>query len=132
MLNALIVRAMGLGLRVTYRDLGRRNGELTRNGLVILNPNRREWMQRCTLAHEMGHWWHGHDWTRDHDRPADERQADQYAAELLISPLEYALAESLHGPHPGAIAKELEVTRNLVTLWQETRASDLRRMPEAM
>lgn len=89
-------------------------------------------MQRCTLAHEMGHWFHGHDWTRDHDRLADERQADQYAAELLISPLEYAIAEQLHGPHPGAIAKELEVTRNLVTLWQQTREGGSRRMPEAV
>lgn len=109
---------MRLGLRVAYRDLGRRNGELTSGGLILVNPRKHRIVQRCTVAHEMGHWHYGHDWTRDHNRAKDEWQADLYAARLLISAAEYALAEHLHGPHPGAIAKELEVTRRLVEVWQ--------------
>lgn len=115
-------RATALGLTVIWKDLGRRNGELTSGGFVILNPRRREWMQRCTLAHEMGHWWHGHDWRGRHDRERDEREADTYAAKLLISPVDYALAERTVGEHPGALAKELGVTRRMVELWQATLA----------
>lgn len=36
-----------------------------------------------------------------------ERRADEFAARLLISPIEYRLAESLHDGHIGAIAYEL-------------------------
>lgn len=118
-MNTVVAHAMGLGLRVKWRDLGRRNGELTSGGLILVNPRKPQIVQRCTVAHEAGHYWHGHDWTRSHDRARDEWQADLYAARLLISPAEYALAECLHGPHPGAIAKELDVTRRLVEVWQQ-------------
>lgn len=118
-MQSLIHRAMALGLEVVWRDLGRRNGELTSGGFVVLNPRATYAAQRCTLAHEMGHWWHGHDWRGRHDRERDERQADTYAARLLISPLEYALAERTVGEHPGALAKELGVTRRLVELRRE-------------
>lgn len=115
----VVAHAMRLGLRVKYRDLGRRNGELTSGGLILVNSRKPQIVQRCTVAHEVGHFWYGHDWTRDHDRARDEWQADSYAARLLISPVDYALAETLHGPHPGAIAKELEVTRRLVEIWRQ-------------
>jgi len=117
-MQKVVAHAMGLGLRVKWRDLGRRNGELTSGGLILVNPRKPRIVQRCTVAHEAGHYWHGHDWTRDHDRARDEWQADSYAAQLLISTAEYALAEHLHGPHPGAIAKELDVTRRIVEVWQ--------------
>lgn len=118
-MQGLFSQARALGLEVVWRDLGRRNGELTSGGFVILNPHRSLMIQRCTLAHEMGHWWHGHDWRGRHDRERDERQADTYAARLLISPAEYALAERLSGSHAGALAKELGVTRRMVELWRE-------------
>lgn len=115
----VVAHAMGLGLRVKWRDLGRRNGELTSGRLILVNSRKPQIVQRCTVAHEAGHFAYGHDWTRDHDRAKDEWQADSYAARLLISPAEYALAEYLHGPHAGALAKELEVTRRLVEVWQQ-------------
>lgn len=99
---------------------------LTKGGIVVLNPRRTMLTQRVTLAHEMGHWHHGHDWTIDHDRERDEREADTYAARLLISPAEYALAEHLVGSHPGAIAAELGVTRRLVQLWRDDYGQPLR------
>lgn len=118
-MDELIAYAEVMGLRVKWRDLGRRSGELTSSGLILLNPRRCVLTQRVTLAHECGHWALGHDWTRDHDRERDERQADAYAAQLLISPVEYAIAEQIVGCHPGALAKELGVTRRLIELWQD-------------
>jgi len=76
-------------------------------------------LQRVAVAHECGHWAHGHDWTRDHDRPRDERQADTYAARLLITAEAYASAEAIVGGHPGALARELNVTARLVDLWRQ-------------
>ena len=125
-MQPLIDQARALGLGVTYRELGRRSGMLTKGGIVVLNPRRTMLTQRVTLAHEMGHWHHGHDWTIDHDRERDEREADTYAARLLISPAEYALAEHLVGSHPGAIAAELGVTRRLVQLWRDDCGQPLR------
>lgn len=48
-----------------------------------------------------------------------ERRADEFAARLLISPIEYRLAESLHDGHIGAIAYELGVTVRLVEVWRD-------------
>lgn len=73
--------------------------------------------QRCVLAHELGHLHYGHDLRSRHDVPTDECKADLYAARLLISPNEYALAEALH-PSSGAITAELGVFKHLVELWQ--------------
>lgn len=117
---------MRLGLRIAYRDLGRRNGELTRGGLIVVNHNKPVVVQRCTVAHEMGHWHYGHDWTRDHNRERDERQADMYAAKLLICSHEYATAERVHGPYTSPIARELGVTPQLVRVWQEHAAQGYR------
>lgn len=124
----LMNRATALGLRVVWRDLGRRNGELTSGGFVVLNPLKNEATQKVTLAHEMGHWAYGHDWRQRHDRERDERQADAYAARLLISPADYALAEHLVGPHAGALAKELEVTRRLIQVWQASMAKGMAKL----
>lgn len=118
-MDSIIAHAMELGLGVKWRDLGRRSGELTSQGLILLNPRKSMLTQRITLAHECGHWWHGHDWTREHDVERDERQADTYAARLLINPVEYAMAEKIVGHHPGALAKELGVTARLIELWRD-------------
>lgn len=118
-MDELIVHAETLGLRVKFDNLGRRSGELRRSGLVLLNHRKSLLTQRMTLAHECGHAWHGHDWTLYHDRERDEREADVYAARLLIRTEDYAYAERIVGDHPGAIAKELGVTRHLVDLWRE-------------
>jgi Zn-dependent peptidase ImmA (M78 family) len=115
-----------MGLRVAYRNLGRHSGYLFGGGLVILNHRHHLGAQRVTLAHEMGHWHLGHDWTREHSKMRDEREADQYAARLLITAEAYACAERECGTHPGAIARELGVTRRLVELRREDFARDVR------
>ena len=73
----------------------------------------------AVLAHELGHHHYGHRCVIDdvaHVR--QERQADEYAAELLISVRDYRAAEKMYGPHDGAIAHHLGVTPRLVQAWR--------------
>lgn len=125
-MDTIIARAESMGLRVTFRDIGSRTGYLYGGGLVVLNHRHHVNAQREALAHEMGHAHHGHDWSREHDVARDERQADQYAARLLITVNDYAAAEVACGAHPGALARELGVTRRLVELRREDFARDVR------
>lgn len=128
----LIEHAAGLGLRVKFAGRGRRAAELHSSGMIVVNPTRVPRIQRMAVAHECGHWVHGHDWSAAHDRPRDERQADTYAARLLITPVAYREAESVVGCHPGALARELGVTRGLVELWRADYLAEvgvLRRVP---
>ncbi|MCK7676204.1 ImmA/IrrE family metallo-endopeptidase [Corynebacterium pygosceleis] len=75
--------------------------------------------QLCTLAHELGHAYLEHQpgvggWFD----ARQEREADEYAARMLIAPAEYALAETMYGPDARAIAAELGVTPHLVETWR--------------
>ncbi|MFI2703502.1 ImmA/IrrE family metallo-endopeptidase [Cellulosimicrobium composti] len=117
----LINYAIGRGWGLKYRDLGRRNGQYSQ-GLITINDRRRtHFTIRMTLAHEIGHAHHDHPWTDDPETWASyEREAAVCAAHLLITPDDYAFAERVAGVHPGAIAKELGVTQNLVELWRAT------------
>lgn len=83
---------------------------------IVIRPHIDPYTRRAALAHELGHAYYGDE---THDDPRLERRADHFAARLLISPVEYALAENLHGPHDGAIAWELGVTPRLVATWRE-------------
>ena len=76
--------------------------------------------RRCTLAHELGHAALDHEVRGDLPRwivVRQDKDADEWAARLLISEVEYAVAESIH-PAPSAIARELEVTLHLLEVWQ--------------
>lgn len=70
--------------------------------------------RRCALAHELGHAHHGH----EHGCPKQEREADAYAVDLLITPGEWQLATLLHCS-PEAVAHELGVTPRLVKVAAE-------------
>ena len=68
-----------------------------------------------TLAHEYAHAMRGDDgpqprWVED--------WCDEQSARLLISPIEYAVAESIYGPYPAVLAAELGVTQRLVEAYQ--------------
>lgn len=76
---------------------------------LSLTPNER----RATIAHELGHHHHGHDCSS----PANERQADVYAATLLIHPDDYAqVARVVEGR--AEIADELNVTEDIVEAFE--------------
>lgn len=114
----LIWRAEAMGMHVVFRDLGRRSGEVHSTGVIYINPRRTLMTQRATLAHELGHVHHRHDWRTRHDRARDEREADMYAASILINPLEYRLAERMYGHDARAIGEELDVPTETVRLYQ--------------
>lgn len=83
---------------------------------TILNPDLHRIAEyRSTLAHELGHAYYGDDVNGD---PRLERRADQFAAQILITPAEYRVAEILHDGNPGAIAYELGVTAHLIQVWR--------------
>lgn len=74
---------------------------------------------RSVLAHELGHAHHGDTPTGNgHYDQRQERRADEYAARLLISPVEFEAAAAWHHGHLPAIADELEVTKHLLKTWQ--------------
>lgn len=78
--------------------------------------------RRCTLAHELGHAHHGH--VRTHDDRYDaraEREADRYAADMLINPVEYALAEEMYGCTVAGLAYHLDVVPRFIEIWRSAR-----------
>ncbi|WIA97655.1 ImmA/IrrE family metallo-endopeptidase [Curtobacterium sp. MCBA15_004] len=111
--------ARSLGVRITYAPMPA--------GVIgYYNPlEHRVYADvRCTpdekcsvIAHELGHVHHGHTCDLGADSPI-ERQADAYAARLLIEPTEYARAELLYSGDVHAIADELCVTVDLVQAFQ--------------
>lgn len=111
--------ADALGVRVLAHsdgDKGRYYGHRT----ISLRADLGHINFRCTLAHELAHVALRHDpaatgWVA----ARQEREADKWAARLLITPEAYREAELAHGPHPGAIASELEVTTHLVNVWRD-------------
>lgn len=73
----------------------------------------------CTLAHELGHAHHGHilspiGWVR----VRQEREADEWAARLLISEDAFIVMERDCGGHEGAMAEGLGVTIRLIQAWK--------------
>lgn len=100
-LDDAVWHARRYGCRVMYADLGGRNGQVHRSGLIKVNPDRNLIVQRETLLHEVGHWSMGHSdcmWNRRSDRR--EMAADKFAPDLIFSPLEYAIAERAYGTDP--------------------------------
>lgn len=102
----LLARAADMGLEVHgahiprprvgayFRDLGRIYFDLD-----LTLPYR-----RTVIAHELGHAYYGHDC----DSERNERQADKYAATLLINPEWYAELEQIN-PDAEWIADEMNV-----------------------
>lgn len=109
--------AAQLGATIVAHDGGEK-GRYYGRGIISLRRNLGPKNYRCTLAHELAHHALDHDpaatgWV--HDR--QERQANEWAARLLISPTEYQLAEQLYGPHPAHLAAELGVTVKVLKTW---------------
>lgn len=74
---------------------------------------------KSVLAHELGHAHYGDTPTGNgHFDQRQERRADEFAARLLISPVEFEAAATWHHGHLPAIADELEVTKHLLKTWQ--------------
>lgn len=123
-LDDLVIDAEACGLTVDWRPLGARHGQYEPPARIVINPARPVTVQLCTLAHELAHHALGHAPTHDPVLAArQEALADRYAAELLISPAEYALAERLAGPDPVGIARELGVVSWVVKAYRRALAA---------
>jgi Zn-dependent peptidase ImmA (M78 family) len=104
------------GVRIEWVDLGaHRHGQYRRRlRLIELNPHLVLRQVVPVLAHEYAHFVYDDGCST----AAHERRAWEHAARMLITPAEYARAERLVGPHPNAIAAELDLTAVLVRAWR--------------
>ena len=102
---------------------GGEKGRRYPGGLITLRSDLNHVNRRCTLMHEIGHHIHGDTPTTDSCRSSrQERRAHEWAAQHLISEQAYRDAETIHGPHIGALAAELEVTTKYIEIWREMHA----------
>lgn len=93
-------------------DLG---GWFPRQRGILLRPGMGHRNRLHTLAHELGHAIHNHP---EKPNQKQERQADDFAANLLIDTQKYRECEIMFDGNEGAIAQELEVTLSLLKHWK--------------
>lgn len=107
------------GLRVIERPGPTLGGYDHASGCIRLAPGMSERTRRSVLAHELAHAALGHTvTTHAPTRRRQERQADEWAARLLLTPAAYASAEAMRGTHDASLAFELGVTIELVRAYQ--------------
>lgn len=90
-------------------------------GIIVLRLGMTRRQMRTTLAHELGHAYHGHTC----DSRTNEDQAWTFAATLLIDAEEYADLESV-SDSPHYLADELNVTVELIHAFREHCLTALR------
>lgn len=115
--DILAVHAADLGLDVEWTfDLpGDVHGYYEDDlAMIVLNYRCTQAQAIAALAHEVGHAIFG---DRCSTEPIESR-ADEMGASFVITRDEYAAAEAEVGPHAGALARQLGVTRDLVLAWR--------------
>ncbi|QQU97755.1 ImmA/IrrE family metallo-endopeptidase [Corynebacterium amycolatum] len=123
--NELEQLATSLNITLTTHNEGNKGWYHHDSNTISLRSDLRAANYRCTLAHELAHALAGDEPTGiDHFDRRMERAADMVAANMLIAPEDYETAETLYGPHAGAIARELGVTRHLLTVWQDSHEKE--------
>ncbi|MEJ6019167.1 ImmA/IrrE family metallo-endopeptidase [Corynebacterium sp. H113] len=111
--------AQSMGLTIIYHRDGPKGWCSLHTKTISLRNDLTHREYRSTLAHEIGHAIRGDIYTGTIFDQRDERAADQFAAQLLISEEAYQAAERIHGPHDDAIAYELDVTVHLLNTWKQ-------------
>lgn len=115
MIDALIDVAEARGYRIRWHKRGPKAAWIPARNTITLRYGMDDAETLCSLAHELGHAYY-------HDPPGHfgthELRANRFAAKLLISPVDYALAEEIYGPHPSRLATELGVTIKVLETWQ--------------
>lgn len=87
---------------------------LPRQNVISIQRGLSDVQAKCTLAHAV----HGHTGACGTNN-REESQADRWAAQTLISHIEYASAEAIYGQDIFMIAEELSETIHLVEIWQK-------------
>lgn len=80
---------------------------------------------RWVLGHECGHAYYNHQCSGPHVRDAAERQANAYAARLLIDPAEYARLEAINSDQHW-LAEEFSVSVEGIFAYEEHCLTRLR------
>lgn len=120
MTHLLLDMVAALGLVFEYWPLVNRNGEYRQDlRRIRLREGMTLRQERSALAHELAH-------AVYEDVPSSlrrmtakqERRADEWAAQRLITPDAYRASEQQWSGHVGAIAYDLGVTSRLVTAYQ--------------
>lgn len=81
--------------------------------------------RRWVLAHECGHAFYDHHCAGRVDRDSAERQANAYAARLLIDPAEYARLEAINSDQHW-LAEEFTVSVDAILAYEEHCLTRLR------
>lgn len=120
-----VARALGVAVDWVARiPGGPAGGYIHQQRRIVVDHRLTGPQARSVLAHELSHASHGDTPPADPaTRARQERRADADAARMLITPQAYAAAEQLVGPHPGALAVELDVARWVIDAWQREAAA---------
>ncbi|MBS6948493.1 ImmA/IrrE family metallo-endopeptidase [Bifidobacterium scardovii] len=111
---AVYAAGLDVEIRSAVRLPGNMMGCYSERTRTILIDRRLPYVaKRCVLVHELVHWQHGDDRCGLH-----EQRTREETARLLISPLEYAMAERLYEGNIWGIADELSVTTNIINDYQ--------------
>lgn len=120
--------ADSLGIDVCSRSLP---GELegfyhAPTNLIVIDRDMDYTMKRCTLTHELVHWSHGDSTCDPVIHARIENRARRETATLLVSPADYALAETVYEGDVGRIAVELNVTEQVIDDYRDMILAPLR------
>ncbi|VEI13254.1 ImmA/IrrE family metallo-endopeptidase [Trueperella bialowiezensis] len=115
-IDELVAACAAIGVHVVFLPVGVAGGYVHDIRLIVVDSGLPAVEQRAVLAHEYVHALHGHDGVQDE---TVESSVDREAAQLLISPVEYAAAERLFGVNVVAIADELGVPMWVVAAYRE-------------
>lgn len=108
-----------LDIEVVHRPIRHANGMwLPDYRLIVIRSGMRRLHDRSTLAHELAHAMLGH----HDDRPKHEKQADAFAAELLIHPEECEDAMR-YARNMNELSLELQVSTRILGDWLTRRAA---------
>ncbi|ARC56037.1 hypothetical protein AS850_02980 [Frondihabitans sp. 762G35] len=107
-----IAASLGLRIHASHLPAGILGMFSSAEGRIYFDLHLTPHERRSVIAHELGHAYYGHDC--DHgESSAQERQADAYAAALLVDPYDYAELERISAD-AHYIAEELGVTEDVV------------------
>ncbi|MEK0210025.1 hypothetical protein WM015_08020 [Bifidobacterium mongoliense] len=87
--------------------------------MIIVDRAMTYTQKRCALTHELVHWSHGDSTCVPVIHTRIENRTRRETATLLVSPTDYALAETMYEGDVAHIAAELDVTEQVIRDFQD-------------
>lgn len=120
--------ADSLGVAVCSRSLP---GELegfyhAPTNLIVIDRSMDYTMKRCVLAHELVHWSHQDSTCIPVIHTRIENRTRRETATLLVSPVDYEIAETVYEGDVGRIAVELNVTEQIIEDYRDMVLAPMR------